>query len=622
MRILSLFVLATSVLALAKEYQTPFSAQHLAEEELLSATEQWLHTDSIQKSCSSCISLMQIVKNLSFMSETFLIATLTNVCQRTQKVDKEVCAGVIREQAPILRKVLKTMEVSGRDGHLLCAAVLNSCPYPEVEPWQVPFPKPKPSHVPERRSSGRTFSVLQLSDWHVDPLYEAGSEALCDKPICCRADYTDFSNITRPASIWGAYSCDTPISLIESLLEFIPTVAPEISFGILTGDVPPHEVWSTLPTIKTQLIQDESYRLLHSHFDSPELINTLLYPAVGNHESAPTNIFPLKTSKIPIEEKRHYLFLEWLYKSLSLSWRGWLTRDMTSDVERNSGSYVARPVNGLKLISVNTNFCYNMNWWLYEHPTQKDPNGVLGWLVDQLQESEDRGERVWIMGHIAPGDSTCFHDYSNYYHQIVERYAHVIAGQFFGHTHKDEFQMFYKDGSDRRAEDAISMAYVSPSITPFLNVNPGFRLYQVDADTFEVIDSMTYVADLDQADTWITGPNWHLEYSAREAYNSTVAPLSGYTSPLTPAWWHNVTVAMEEDHAVFEKYWKYRFKSAPVAPGCDEECRNRTVCAVRAGRSEERCDFESDVFPGQNVQPTYTPEEHACSGLFLGSHQV
>lgn len=306
-------------------------------------------------------------------------------------------------------------------------------------------------------------------------LVQAGSEALCDKPICCRAEYTDFANITQPASVWGAYSCDSPLSLIESLLEFIPTVAPEISFGILTGDVPPHEVWSTLPTIKTQLIQDESYRLLHSHFDSPEFINTLLYPAVGNHESAPTNIFPLKTSKIPIEEKRHYLHLEWLYKSLSMSWRGWLTRDMTSDVEHNSASYVARPVNGLKLISVNTNFCYNMNWWLYEHPTQRDPNGVLGWLIDQLQDSEDRGERAWIIGHIAPGDSTCFHDYSNYYHQIVERYAHVIAGQFFGHTHKDEFQMFYKDGSDRNAEDAISMAYVSPSITPFLNVNPGFR---------------------------------------------------------------------------------------------------------------------------------------------------
>jgi sphingomyelin phosphodiesterase len=56
--------------------------------------------------------------------------------------------------------------------------------------------------------------------------------------------------------------------------------------------------------------------------------------------------------------------------------------------------------------------------------------------VEQLQESEDLGERAWIIGHIAPGDSTCFHDYSNYYHQIVERYApHVIAGQFYGHTH-------------------------------------------------------------------------------------------------------------------------------------------------------------------------------------------
>lgn len=39
---------------------------------------------------------------------------------------------------------------------------------------------------------------------------------------------------------------------------------------------------------------------------------------------------------------------------------------------------------------------------------------------------------------------------------------------------RDEFQVFYRSGS-QKAEDAISMAYVAPSITPFLNLNPGFR---------------------------------------------------------------------------------------------------------------------------------------------------
>lgn len=171
--------------------------------------------------------------------------------------------------------------------------------------------------------------------------------------------------------ILGEYSCDTPLSLIESMLEYIPTVEPDIKFGIMTGDVPPHEVWSTLPVLKTQLIQDETYRLLHTYFDSPFLLNSMLYPAVGNHEAAPTNNFPLKTSNIPIEVEKDYYNMKWLYKSLAKSWRGWLSPNINPDVESNTGSYTARPVRGLKLISLNTNFCYVLNWWLYEHPVQK-----------------------------------------------------------------------------------------------------------------------------------------------------------------------------------------------------------------------------------------------------------
>ncbi|KAI9495494.1 Metallo-dependent phosphatase-like protein [Zychaea mexicana] len=513
------------------------------------------------------------------------------------------------------------MTVSGRDGHLLCAAVMNSCPYPEVEPWNVTFPKPKPEQLPEHKpSSGRTFNVLQLSDWHVDPEYEPGSEAFCDKPICCRPAYTDYTNITQPASLWGEYSCDTPISMLESMLEFIPTVAPNIAFGILTGDVPPHEVWSTLPTTKTQLIQDHSYSLLHQHFDSPELVNTMLYPAVGNHEAAPTNMFPVKTSKIPIENERQYLRLHWLYHSLAQSWRGWLSHHTISHIEQDSASYVARPVAGLKLISLNTNFCYTMNWWLYEHPMEKDPNGILEWLIEQLQESEDKGERAWIIGHIAPGDITCFHDYSNYFQQIVERYSpHVITGQFYGHTHKDEYQVFYRRGENQTAENAISMAYVAPSITPFDEINPGFRMYQVDAETFEVVDSITYVADLDQAPNWLNGPNWHVEYSAREAYNSSTAPLHDTRTPLTPAWWHNVSVSMEEESGVmFDKYWNHRVKSSPYVPECDEECQYTIICGIRAGNSEHRCDYDPDVLFNGGKGRRKPVEEHACGINMMG----
>ncbi|CAO3616653.1 unnamed protein product [Cunninghamella echinulata] len=599
----------------------------LVEDLVLHTTNKWLNANSIYTSCSSCISLLQMIKSLSYTTEGFLIRTLTKVCIRTGRVSPEVCAGVMKEQVPIFRKVIKTMTVSGRDGHLMCAAIANSCPYPDIEKWEIQFPKPKPTNIPTNQPSGETFTVLQLSDWHIDPEYQAFSDAVCDKPICCRASSTDYSNITKPSSPWGEYSCDTPLPLIKSMLDFIPTIENDISFGLMTGDIPPHEVWHTLPFLKTQFIQDASYRLLHAHFDAPSKINAVLYPSVGNHESAPTNNFPLKTNQLPDDMEHDFLSLVWLYKSLAKSWNGWLSYnndgdDPKNDIENNTGSYVARPLHGLKLISLNTNFCYTLNWWLYQQPNERDPNGILKWLVEQLQESEDMGERVWIIGHIAPGDSTCFHDYSNYYYQIVERYApHVITGQFFGHTHKDELQIFYKNGQ-QNASEAISVAYIAPSITPYLNVNPGFRTYKVDKNTFEVVDSITYIADLDKANTWLDGPNWHVEYSAREAYSSTNATLSSEKQPLTAEWWHNVTLDMENNNSTFDKYWYHRTKLAPQTPECDEDCRRNIICGIRAGKSELRCDYDPDVlFGGGSISRSSTyAETHSCGWNLEGIH--
>jgi len=32
-----------------------------------------------------------------------------------------------------------------------------------------------------------------------------------------------------------------------------------------------------------------------------------------------------------------------------------------------------------------------------------DPNGIIGFTVQQLQEAEDIGQRAWIVGHMPPG---------------------------------------------------------------------------------------------------------------------------------------------------------------------------------------------------------------------------
>lgn len=221
------------------------------------------------------------------------------------------------------------------------------------------------------------------------------------------------------------------------MLEYIPKAITNTSFAILTGDIPPHEVWDTLPISKAQIIQDASYALLHAHFDSPSFISAKIYPAIGNHESAPTNLFPLDSSKLPGGKRHEDLTMKWLYTALIDNWEGWIDSRYLPSVHKNSGSYISHPFPGLKLISINTNFCYNLNWWLYQQPAPKDPNGILAWLISHLQKAEDAKQKVWIIGHTSPGDESCFHDYSNYFYQIINRYApHVIAGQFYGHTHR------------------------------------------------------------------------------------------------------------------------------------------------------------------------------------------
>ena len=60
-------------------------------------------------------------------------------------------------------------------------------------------------------------------------------------------------------------------------------------------------------------------------------------------------------------------------------------------------------------------------------------------------------------------------------------------GQFFGHTHEDEFIVFY-DPED--PERAINVGYVGPSMTPYSYVNPSYRVYYADASP----ENPTYVS--------------------------------------------------------------------------------------------------------------------------------
>jgi sphingomyelin phosphodiesterase len=66
---------------------------------------------------------------------------------------------------------------------------------------------------------------------------------------------------------------------------------------------------------------------------------------------------------------------------------------------------------------------------------------------------------------------------NNLLHFIRDRYEATIASQFFGHTHFDEYEVFYDEVYRGRAS---SIAYIGPSVTPYYGLNPGYRIYHVD----------------------------------------------------------------------------------------------------------------------------------------------
>ncbi|KAG0042518.1 hypothetical protein BGZ83_000362 [Gryganskiella cystojenkinii] len=550
--------------------------------------------------CGACVAALVGAKDIAYLNKNWVLDAAAGICSEFKIMPKDVCQGLVYSQGPVLINAVMQASLLSGDGKNICFQVLGACPAPGVTSGTLSFPKPRPANIAPVTHSGQTVDVLHLSDWHVDTEYVAGSEGDCNRPLCCRK-YAD-SPLTpkRKASTWGDFKCDSPIKLGQDLLQHVPKVA-NVSFSILTGDVPPHDVWlQNKDTVVA--IEEQAYSTMKSG------LTTKVYPTVGNHEAGPTNLFPTSTSGGDIS---------WLYSSLADDWSRWLPADAVNSV-KNYGAYTVSPAPGFRIISMNNNFCYTMNFYLYGHSKDYDPNGELKWLVQQLQAAEDAGERVWIIGHVGPSQTDCIQNWSALYYQVVQRYSpHVIAEQFFGHTHYDEFALYYGPGA-KSSQNAIATAWIGPSVTPYTDLNPGYRVYKVDSKSWNVFDSQTYVADLSQAASWDasgSSPNWHLEYSARQAYGAYV-PIAA-DKPLSASWWHEVTKTFETNASAFNQYWTYRGKSAGRIPACapGSTCQSEMICDLRAGKSSDACSKISFALKKREDEGEAVAEEADPTGL-------
>jgi sphingomyelin phosphodiesterase len=360
----------------------------------------------------------------------------------------------------------------------------------------------------------------------------------------------------------------------------IKSVAPNAALTLFTGDIVDHAVWLTNETQNTKDINDAYSKM-------SGLPN--VYGTAGNHEASPPNAFPPASLKSNSEQ--------WVYNTLSADWTTWIGATSASQAD-DFGAYSAMyPGGNLRIISINTNFYYVQNYYLYENVIEADPSGQLAWLVNELQAAETAGERVYIIGHMAMGLSDAFRDGSNYFDQIVNRYSATIAALFFGHTHVDQFEIAYSDYTAQSFSNALEVSYICPSMTPTSGY-PAFRVYSIDPITFGVLDMTTYIANFSDP-SYQTAPVWTEYYSAKSTYGPLVTPpVTDPAAELTPAFWHNVTTVFQNDDTQFQNYYARKSRGWKVA-SCTGTCKTREICAMKAAQSQYNC---ATITPGINFK--------------------
>jgi sphingomyelin phosphodiesterase len=256
----------------------------------------------------------------------------------------------------------------------------------------------------------------------------------------------------------------------------------------------------------------------------------------------------------------------------------------------NVSSYaVDVPDMRLRVISINTNYWNPDNFYAYgvEFPPP-DPEGILSFLMRELQYAESKGQHAIIIGHAAP--SSAFPAQSHYFDQIVQRYRATLVGQFYGHTHESDFAVSYATPAEKTAETASAVAFVSGALTPFgRSANPGFRVYELDEDTGEVWDWKEYYANITDP-SFQKGPQWKVLYSARETYGELVKQPSH--EPLRPAFWHRLSEVLEESLPAFRRFIFNKYRGSPfsINRACKSDmCRRMILCNLRRVRTEDKC---------------------------------
>lgn len=246
--------------------------------------------------CAGTTFLLTLARTLQ--SEQELRQLFYSTCTSFNIESKEVCNGLAITFCPSLFFILTQSKLTPAEmtAILLGPDCMDRDMFMSSKSlnWKIAVPLKTGNGQEKEKKVDLTTTkrLLHLSDVHLDLQYAAKAVANCAEPLCCRPSSGAKSGTdTGSAGMWGEIlgNCDAPQNLAQNVLQQINLTlslnASLFDYVIFTGDMTPHDVWSTSRDDLTSASRTWT-SLLTKYLpqDMP------VFPVLGNHEGLPVNM--------------------------------------------------------------------------------------------------------------------------------------------------------------------------------------------------------------------------------------------------------------------------------------------------------------------------------------------
>lgn len=222
----------------------------------------------------------------------------------------------------------------------------------------------------------------------------------------------------------------------------------------------------------------------------------------------------------------------------------------------------------VNIVTVNTEACYVFNFYLMSQ--RDDPGNVLAWLNETLAGFEARGEIAVLMAHHPPGDSDCLYEWSSRFRALLDRYQHIVRWSVYGHVHLE----IYGVASGIKTGHPTGVHFWSGSVSTWFEVNPSFKMFEVDVETMLPVKSHTYILDIAGSRSQPGAPlAWQWDHEVTAHYNMT---------DLSPSSFVQLAERVRDDEATALLYQRTQSNGGnqTVYPDCDATCRQHMYCSL------------------------------------------